>query len=111
MTKQALEALARKLPPDTLFAHSALARFLVGVTDTEAAIAYILKAGWWDRRSQFGIREYWLDGRPEWRATVATPLNIRSGTPLMPTPVPASTPAPKPKPTKRAAPPIAGGLF
>ncbi|GAC1605126.1 MAG: hypothetical protein NVS3B25_34450 [Hymenobacter sp.] len=117
MTKPQLKALADQLPPDLLFSASAGRAFLQarGVRDPDAALAYVLQAGWWQGRNQFGIQEVWRDGRPEWRATKETPPKPESRRFLPPAPPPVTVAAelpPRPvKVPKRIAPPIAGGLF
>ena len=69
MTKDELYALALTMPVDTLYPRTAAARFLIGVSDVEAATAYCCRMGWWDQRNQWGVRELWRDGTPHMKAT------------------------------------------
>lgn len=71
MTPAELQAITAQLPANVLTTPAGAMRHLTahGVArDPEAALAFILKAGWWEERRQFGVREVWRDGNPLWRA-------------------------------------------
>ncbi|UYZ60091.1 hypothetical protein [Hymenobacter latericus] len=122
MSKDELKAIFAKLPldQDKLYPRDyVLDKLPDTLRDKSGAVDYAVRQGWLCARDQFGIRELWVDGRPEWKATrfaaprprVSASVSAASAAVSASAPLDAEKKKPAASRKKQPAPQPVGGLF